>query len=134
MSPTPVRSSPARATRFAGWLPSWHYPAVIGFAFATFAGLGAAGASLVVQTYTPVVLTALVVAMMEWRQPYRADWQPAARDVSLDLSFLAFVQLLLPPLVGFLFTYALIEPARALHLPIAGHLAARLADLDTGRC
>jgi len=39
--------------------------------------------------------------------------------VQTDLTFMVLVQLAFPPLVGFLFTYALIAPARALDLPFA---------------
>ena len=42
------------------------------------------------------------------------------------------VQLLFPPLVGFAFTYALIEPARALDLPFARLWPHGLADLAPG--
>jgi sterol desaturase/sphingolipid hydroxylase (fatty acid hydroxylase superfamily) len=38
--------------------------------------------------------------------------------VKTDLLFMAVVQLAAPPLIGFVFTYALIGPARALDLPI----------------
>jgi sterol desaturase/sphingolipid hydroxylase (fatty acid hydroxylase superfamily) len=38
--------------------------------------------------------------------------------VGTDLIFMIVVQLALPPLVGFLFAYALVEPARSLNLPL----------------
>jgi sterol desaturase/sphingolipid hydroxylase (fatty acid hydroxylase superfamily) len=100
-------------------LPSWHYPTVVAGAFALFAVLQQLGASLVVSTYTPIVLTALAVMALESVAPHRPEWQPAHGEVVTDLTFLAIVQLLLPPLVGFLFAYALIEPVRALNLPLS---------------
>jgi sterol desaturase/sphingolipid hydroxylase (fatty acid hydroxylase superfamily) len=66
------------------------------------------------------VATALVVAAIERVLPYRAEWQPPAAEVTTDLAFLAVVQLLLPPLVSLTFTLALVEPARALQLPVQG--------------
>ena len=57
--------------------------------------------------------------MLELRFPHRPDWRPPVSEVRTDLGFMAVVQLAFPPLVGFVFTYALIAPARALHLPIA---------------
>ena len=100
-------------------LPSWHYPTVIAGAFLLFTALQAGGAPLVVSTYLPIVVTAGVVTWLEARFPHRAEWQPDRKEVATDMTFMAVVQLALPPLIGFLFTYALIGPARALDLPIA---------------
>jgi ornithine lipid hydroxylase len=104
----------------AGVLPSWHYPAVIGAAFASFALLQVAGVSLVLSTYLPVLLTAALVTLLERRSPHRVDWRPAPREIRTDLVFMIVVQLAVPPMIGFLFTYALVAPARALDLPFAG--------------
>jgi sterol desaturase/sphingolipid hydroxylase (fatty acid hydroxylase superfamily) len=101
-------------------LPSWHYPTVVAAAFVLFAALQASGAPLVVSTYLPIVATAVVVTLLEAWFPHRSEWQPDRGEVATDLTFMAVVQLALPPLAGFLFTYALIAPARALDLPIAG--------------
>src|SRR6188474_2008561 len=99
-------------------LPSWHYPAVIVLAFALFALLQDQGVSLVLSTYAPVLLTAALVTLLELRYPHRVEWQPPAGEVRTDLVFMVVVQLGLPPMVAFLFTYALVEPARALNLPV----------------
>jgi sterol desaturase/sphingolipid hydroxylase (fatty acid hydroxylase superfamily) len=100
-------------------LPSIHYPAAMVGAFSLFAVLQAGDAPLVVSTYVPVLLVAAVVAWLELRRPNRRQWRPVTREVGTDLIFMIVVQLALPPLVGFLFAYALIEPARSLNLPIA---------------
>jgi sterol desaturase/sphingolipid hydroxylase (fatty acid hydroxylase superfamily) len=100
-------------------LPTWHYPTVVAGAFLLFAALQASGAPLVVSTYLPIIVTAVIVALLEFRVPHRSEWQPGRGEVTTDLTFMAVVQLALPPLAGFLFTYALISPARALELPIA---------------
>jgi sterol desaturase/sphingolipid hydroxylase (fatty acid hydroxylase superfamily) len=102
-----------------GVLPSWHYPAVIAAAFALFAFLQLEGVSLVLSTYIPVLLTAALVTWLEFRFPHRAEWRPAPAEVRTDLVFMVVVQLAVPPMVAFVFTYALIAPARALNLPLA---------------
>jgi sterol desaturase/sphingolipid hydroxylase (fatty acid hydroxylase superfamily) len=101
------------------WLPFLHYPAVMITTFAVFAWLHAAGVPLVISTYVPVLLAAGLVTVLEWRFPYRGDWRPPTSEVRTDLEFMTAVQLAFPPLVGFIFTYALVAPARALDLPIA---------------
>jgi sterol desaturase/sphingolipid hydroxylase (fatty acid hydroxylase superfamily) len=102
----------------SGLLPSWHYPAVVAGAFGLFALLQAIGAPLVASTYLPIVIAAGAVTWLEARYPHRGDWQPAAPEVTTDLAFMSVIQLALPPLAGFVFTYALIEPVRALDLPL----------------
>jgi sterol desaturase/sphingolipid hydroxylase (fatty acid hydroxylase superfamily) len=70
--------------------------------------------------YLPIVLTAGVVTWLELRFPHRPEWIPEQDEVKTDLAFMTIVQLALPPLVGFLFAYALIEPVRSLNLPLTG--------------
>ena len=77
------------------------------------------GVSLILSTYVPVLLAAALVTWLEARFPHRDTWRPAAGEVKTDLLFMAVVQLAAPPLIGFVFAYALIGPARALDLPIA---------------
>jgi ornithine lipid hydroxylase len=101
-------------------LISWlHYPLVMTSTFGLFAWLRAQNVPLVVSTYVPVLLAAAMVTLLELAFPYRSEWRPPASEVKTDLGFLAVVQLAFPPLVGFLFTYALVAPARALTLPIS---------------
>src|SRR5262249_1911219 len=100
-------------------LPWLIYPAVITVAFALFALLQWSGAPLILSTYVPVLATAAFVTLLESKYPHRADWRPPGAEVRTDLTFMVIVQLAFPPLVGFLFAYALIRPAAALDLPIA---------------
>ena len=79
----------------------------------------AQGASLVVSTYVPVLLAAAMVTLLELKFPHRSEWRPPVSEVKTDLGFMTIVQLAFPPLMGFVFTYALIAPARALNLPIS---------------
>ncbi len=101
-------------------LPSIHYPAAMAAAFSLFALLQTAGMPLVVSTYVPVLFVAAVVAWLERLLPNREEWRPETREVGTDLTFMVVVQLAWPPLVGFLFAYLLIGPARSLNLPFAG--------------
>lgn len=107
--------SDSRPASPAAWII---YPAVMIGAYTLFAALHAAGAPLGAATYAPIVGTALVIALCEWRWPYRREWVPARDEVRLDLAFIAVVQLMLPPLVSLLFMLAIVEPARALQLPV----------------
>jgi sterol desaturase/sphingolipid hydroxylase (fatty acid hydroxylase superfamily) len=77
------------------------------------------GASLPASTYVPVLFAATVVTILELKFPHRSDWRPPISEIKTDLGFMSIVQLAFPPLVGFVFTYALIAPARRLNLPIS---------------
>jgi ornithine lipid hydroxylase len=101
-------------------LPSWHYPAVVVTAFGLFAWLQSMGASLPLSTYVPILVAAALVTALELWVPHRREWQPPRAEVRTDLAFMIVVQLAFPPIVAFVFTYALIEPARALNLPLTG--------------
>lgn len=107
------------ASRLRDLLPWLHYPVVVTTTFALFAWLRAQGVSLVVSTYVPVLLAAGLVTLLELRFPHRSTWRPPLSEIKTDLTFMTVVQLAFPPLLGFVFTYALIGPARALNLPIS---------------
>lgn len=107
------------ADRLSPWLPWVHYPAVMLTTFALFAWLHSEGAPLVVSTYVPVLLAAVLVASLELTFPHRSTWRPPMSEIKTDLEFMTIVQLGFPPLMGFLFAYALIAPARALNMPIS---------------
>jgi sterol desaturase/sphingolipid hydroxylase (fatty acid hydroxylase superfamily) len=105
----------ARLSRLLPWL---HYPAAVVMAFSLFAVLRAWGASLVVSTYAPALSIAALVTWLEHKFPARPEWRPPVSEVKTDLGFMTAVQLALPPMLGLLFTLALVEPARALDLPL----------------
>ena len=96
------------------------YPSVMTLAFGLFAFLLWNGVSLIISTYVPVLATAALVTILESARPHRAEWQPTREEIRTDLTFMVVVQLAFPPLMGFLFTYALIRPAAALDLPVGG--------------
>ena len=104
-------------TRLLPWL---HYPLVMTAVFAMFAGLQSQGVSLIVSTYVPVLFAAAAVTVLELMFPNRTAWKPPVSEIKTDLVFMTIIQLALPPLVSFLFVYLLIEPARALELPVMG--------------
>jgi sterol desaturase/sphingolipid hydroxylase (fatty acid hydroxylase superfamily) len=105
----------AERNRLLSWV---HYPFVMTSVFVLFAWLQAAGASLILSTYAPVLFAAGAVTILELLFPHRTAWRPPLGDVKTDLVFMTAIQLALPPLVSFLFVYLLIQPARALNLPI----------------
>lgn len=94
------------------------YPATMAGAYGLFTLLWTSGASLVVSTYLPILLAAALVTGLERIVPYRRDWQPPGGEVRTDLAFMMVVQLAWPPLVSLLFMLALVQPARALNLPV----------------
>jgi sterol desaturase/sphingolipid hydroxylase (fatty acid hydroxylase superfamily) len=107
--------TPVSVRRTAAWLV---YPLAMASAYGLFAALRAAGMSLAVSTYLPILMTAALVTALERVMPYRRDWQPPVSDVATDMGFMITVQLAWPPLVSLLFMLAIVEPARALGLPI----------------
>jgi len=102
-------------TRLLPWL---HSPLVMTAVFALFAGLQSQGVSLIVSTYVPVLFAAAAVTVLDLMFPNRTAWKPPVSEIKTDLVFMTIIQLALPPLVSFLFVYLLIEPARALELPV----------------
>jgi len=104
--------------RVARLLPSIHYPVAMASTFALFALMRMAGLPLGLGTYVPIVYAAALVTWLERRRPNREAWQPELPEMGTDLVFMIAVQLALPPLVGFLFASLLVEPARALDLPL----------------
>ena len=106
------------SSRWSRTVPWLHYPAVITATFLLFSWLHLSGATLLVSTYIPVLFAAALVTWLERRFPYRLEWRPPSDEVRTDLAFMTVVQLAWPPVVSFLFVYALIEPARALDLPL----------------
>jgi sterol desaturase/sphingolipid hydroxylase (fatty acid hydroxylase superfamily) len=104
--------------KYLAELLSWvHYPLVMTAVFSLFAWMQHKGLSLILSTYLPVFLAGCVVTWLEFQFPHRAEWRPEPGEVRTDFWFFSVVQMALPPLIGFLFVYALIRPVHALHLP-----------------
>ena len=89
------------------------YPATMGLCLALYFGLREAGVPLPWAMYLPAFLGAALVSLLEWRVPHRHSWVPDRLTVANDLTFMALVQMLLPPAVAMLFVLLLIEPLAA---------------------
>jgi sterol desaturase/sphingolipid hydroxylase (fatty acid hydroxylase superfamily) len=88
-------------------LPYLWYPLLFAGAIAAFAAMLAAGMNLVLATYVPILVTALVIVGLELRFPERLDWRPHRSDVVSDTAFMAFVQILLARLLAALAVLAI---------------------------
>ena len=102
-------------------LPSIHYPAAMAAAFSLFALLQTAGMPLVVRVRTcPCSSSRPSSRGSNVCCQTARNGVPRRVRLAPNLTFMVVVQLAWPPLVGFLFAYLLIGPARSLNLPFAG--------------
>lgn len=98
-------------------MPWLHYPLVMASVFVLFAWLQSQDVSLIISTYLPIIMAAMLITLLEFRFPHSHAWRPTFSELKTDLIFMTMVQLVLPPLVSFTFIYLLIEPISALNLP-----------------
>jgi len=108
----------ALTQRVNNLLSGVYYPAAMAGAFSLFTLLQSQGAVLIVSTYLPILVVAALMIWLEMKCPHRAEWRPDVGEIKIDLVFMAVVQGAFPPLVRFGFIYALVEPVRALDLPV----------------
>lgn len=99
--------------KLAPWLI---YPATMAFCLGLYHALQTQGIALPWTMYVPALAGAALVTTLEWRFPHRSAWQPDRATVANDLTYMALVQMLLPPGVAMLFVLLLIEPLHALGL------------------
>jgi len=59
------------------------------------------GLNLIVATYVPVTVTALLIIYLEYSNPYRGPWQPSRQEIAIDGIYMVLIQILLPRLLGF---------------------------------
>jgi sterol desaturase/sphingolipid hydroxylase (fatty acid hydroxylase superfamily) len=102
--------------RLMPWLA---YPLVVGGGILLHLTLLSHGFSIVVSTYTPVLLGAAAVTWLEWCFPHLPEWRPTRSDITHDLWFMAIIQILLPKLLVLMVVFALVEPIRAQHWPLS---------------
>jgi len=88
-------------------LPYLWYPLLFAGAIAAFAAMLAAGMNLVLATYMPILVIALVIVGLELQFPERLDWRPQRSDVLSDTAFMAFVQILLARILAALAVFAI---------------------------
>ncbi len=94
------------------------YPSVIVLSFVIYIILEGLGFSILVSTYTPVVLAALIMCSLEFFIPYRKNWDAESEDVKNDLLYMGLVQILLPKLLSFFFAITLIAYLQSTNLQI----------------
>lgn len=94
------------------------YPSVIVLSFVIYIILEGLGFSILVSTYTPVVLAALIMCSLEFFIPYRKNWDAELEDVKNDLLYMGLVQILLPKLLSFFFAITLIAYLQSTNLQI----------------
>jgi sterol desaturase/sphingolipid hydroxylase (fatty acid hydroxylase superfamily) len=97
-------------------LPYLWYPLLFAGAIAAFAAMLAAGATLVLATYLPILVAGLAIVALELRFPERLEWRPRRSDVAADAAFMAFVQVLLQRVLLVLAVFAIAEWMHA-HAP-----------------
>lgn len=100
-------------------IPWLIYPLVMSSVFCLFTWLRHLEIPLMISTYLSITAVATSITLLEFKFPYSALWRPNFSEIKIDLTFMALVQLVLPPIVGFTFSYILLEPVSALNLPIA---------------
>src|SRR5690606_9269071 len=78
------------------------YPALIAICLWLHYALSAAGVGVQLSAYSAVLLGAIAITVFERWLPYRGEWQPDSHEIANDLTFMVFVQILLPKVLAFL--------------------------------
>jgi sterol desaturase/sphingolipid hydroxylase (fatty acid hydroxylase superfamily) len=94
------------------------YPSVIVLSFVIHIILEGLGFSILVSTYTPVLLAALIMCSLEFFIPYRKNWNAESEDVKNDLLYMGLVQVMLPKFLSFFFAITLIAYLQPTNLQI----------------
>ena len=89
------------------------YPAALVGAIAAFAALLDAGHAPAVAAFVPVAAAGLAILACERRFAARADWRPDARELAVDLTFMALVMVVLPRGLGAALVIAIAVPLHA---------------------
>jgi len=94
------------------------YPSVIVLSFVILIILEGLGFSILVSTYIPVVIAALIMCGLEFFVPHRDSWNSKSEDVKNDLLYMGLVQVMLPKFLSFLFAITLIAYLQSTNLQI----------------
>lgn len=78
------------------------YPLIMGSALLFHLLAISNGISLIMATYLPVTVAALVIIYLEHSNPYRKLWQPRKIEATNDATYMLLCQILMPRLLGFL--------------------------------
>jgi ornithine lipid hydroxylase len=94
------------------------YPVLMGFCVWLHLLLLETGVDLLFSTYIPVVTGALAITFMEWRFPYRQEWQGKKEDLKNDVTFLVLVQIVLPSVLPFLIAVTILSWLKSIGLSL----------------
>ncbi|NIP37656.1 MAG: sterol desaturase family protein, partial [Candidatus Dadabacteria bacterium] len=102
------------------------YPSVIAMSFILHIILQSFGFSILVSTYTPVIIAVLIMCGLEFFIPHRDAWNAGGEDVKNDLLYMGLVQVLLPKFLSFFFAITLMAYLQSTNLQLLqiwpGHL------------
>jgi sterol desaturase/sphingolipid hydroxylase (fatty acid hydroxylase superfamily) len=85
------------------------YPLIIVLGLLLHVVLSGNEVELLVATYTPVFIAALLINLLEQSFPNQPHWQPTKKDWLNDFIFMALIQSLLPRVLGFLLVISLAQ-------------------------
>lgn len=100
--------------RCVPWLA---YPGTIALGLVGHVWLSSHNSSLLVSTYMPVCLAALLVMLLERRFPNEARWKPDLSEVGQDTLYMLVVQMVLPKLLAFAVALAALNTLGSDHAP-----------------
>lgn len=92
--------------RYMPWLA---YPGAITLGVLIHMELLDLGQSMLVSTYIPVFIGALMVTLLELRFPNEAKWKPGRYEVGQDAMYMVLVQMLVPKLLAFAVVLSVID-------------------------
>lgn len=103
--------------RFLPWLA---YPGVMLLAVLAHTKLLEQQQPLLMSTYAPVIMAALLVTLLEIVTPHKTSWAPDKKDVRNDALFMIVVQMVVPRLLAFVAVIALVEPVKNAGVSLSG--------------
>lgn len=65
--------------------------------------------SIQIATYISIIVGAFIITILEHKFPNRQEWLPNSSEVKNDVTFLVFIQIILPKLLSFFFAITLLK-------------------------
>ena len=107
-----------RVTNIVAWTA---YPVVITYALVLYQLLlSITSYPSKIIAYVPVVFGAAIITFLESYFPYRKEWNPKIPDIGNDLTFMVFIQIVLPKFLAFLFASTLLSYLQAKEIFLKG--------------